>query len=293
MKMNKIVVLVLALAAPCLNAFAGTLISTYPHASLVEEDNIAEKDYRIAIGSVDVVNNAVRVSKELRMDVTGTAYLYRVAEGYTSKNAIDFVNDQLKSRQAEILYHCSSRGCGDSNSWANVIFRKSKLYGKEIDQNYIAAKFSQLPGAPVFLAYSARRGNGQVFLYLEELRDANNTEATDVAGITNTARLLIAIPVDNPDSAALSTSEATLSEIQRLASDPQITLWVVSHYGLAGQSLADAMDHSNRALQNYIRQLAASGVNTALLKSVAVGAFADLKSTSPGVIKIYSESNAR
>lgn len=293
MKIKQIMVLVLALLTPCLSAYAGTLISPYPHASLVEENEMSEKDYRIAIGSVDVVNNAVRVAKELRMDVVGASYLFRVAEGYSSKDAIDFVTEQLKDRSADIIFNCSARGCGDSNSWANVIFRKSKLYGKEIDQNYIAAKFSKLPGEPIFLAYTARRGNGQVFLYLEELRDASKIVLGESAMSTGTVKLLLSVPVETSDKADFALTQTSLNDIQRLASDTNTSVWVVSSYAASGQSLTDAMQSSTRVLERFISQLETANVNTEQLKTLAVGAFSGVKLSTPGVIHIHIESNGQ
>lgn len=252
------------------------LITPYPHASLQEQDAIAEKDYRVAIGSVDVVNNAVRVSKELRLDVTGNNFLYRVAEGYSSKHAIEYIVEELNKSGAKVLFNCSGRSCGDSNSWANIMFRNASLYGREGDQNYVIARLNRLERKPLVLAYTAKRGNGNVYLYIEELYDAQNDLAAEPAtgsGVASRLALLSETTFTDKGDLVSKMNANYIADIKSNYTSAEGKIWLVLHYVDDSIAVADLIRHSNEMLTLAKEVMVKEGIPKDHVDGVGVGPF--------------------
>ena len=163
----------------CLNTNAASFVVAYPHAELISSEKFETNDYRISAGKVDVVNNILRMENEIRLDVRGNKFLYKVHIGYTSGDAFNYYVNKLKDINSNILFRCQGRGCGDSNSWANIVLSNSKLYGKERDQHYLIAKIEDNKQVSHVLIYTIKRGNGKVYLYIEELNQLTVNDATE------------------------------------------------------------------------------------------------------------------
>lgn len=88
-------------------------------------------------------------------------------EGFSVSNALELLRQHYQISDDQLLYGCSGRDCGPSNSWANNHFKVKQLYGLDGRQEYRAYKTDT--GLLVF--YGVRRGNKRVYSHIDILTD--------------------------------------------------------------------------------------------------------------------------
>lgn len=198
-------------------------------------------DYRFALGSLEQVNGVERPEKEERLSGSLTRISYQIPDGSNTRDVYNHFYQQLKSRNAQMLYECRGRECGSSNHWANDIFRFSRLYGVDRTQYYAAAS---LPGVSVAL-YVVERGNRRIYAHIDVIE-------TDPA-----ARLISTLTDRGYATWVLDDQPLSQQSLEALASAlvsfPNKLAVTVHHQG---DSFADALDKAQRVSDQLTLELA-------------------------------------
>jgi hypothetical protein len=161
--------LVLLLTAGVL--FAAELpVQNYHNARVIFESNGETDEYVLALGSYKKIAGNWRVDRQQRLSGKLARYTLELPEGHSANNGFDFYLDQLQNFNFRELFHCKSRDCGTSNSWANNHFKNQLLYGLDQFQQYGAYEVTTADENPFYVAlYSVQRGNRRVYLQLDVL----------------------------------------------------------------------------------------------------------------------------
>lgn len=135
-------------------------LARFPHSWIVEyEQDDAVLVRELIVGRVDKTRRDVRTEGKIRTAARLQSATYRIPGGTPRQEVVDHYLNLLGG---DTLFSCHGRDCGRSNHWANHIFRQAKLYGPDVNQFYLAARYDgQLVGA-----YVIERGNKRVYAHL-------------------------------------------------------------------------------------------------------------------------------
>lgn len=145
-------------------------LQTYHNARILFESKAQTDEYIFALGSYKKVAGAWRLDRQQRLSGDLERFTLELPEGHSAKNGFDFYLDQLQNFNFRELFHCKSRDCGTSNSWANNHFKILQLYGLDQFQYYGAYEVTTAEDKPFYVAiYAVQRGNKRVYMQLEIL----------------------------------------------------------------------------------------------------------------------------
>ncbi|HEY0893381.1 MAG TPA: DUF4892 domain-containing protein [Cellvibrio sp.] len=145
-------------------------VQNYHNARVIFETNGETDEYVLALGSYKKIAGSWRVDRQQRLSGKLARYTLELPEGHSANNGFDFYLDQLQNFSFRELFHCKSRDCGTSNSWANNHFKNQLLYGLDQFQQYGAYEVTTADEKPFYVAlYTVQRGNKRVYLQLDVL----------------------------------------------------------------------------------------------------------------------------
>ena len=145
-------------------------VQNYHNARVIFQSNSETDEYVLALSSYKKIAGSWRVDRQQRLGGNLARYTLELPEGHSADNGFDFYLDQLQNFNFRELFHCKSRNCGTSNSWANNHFKIQLLYGLDQFQQYGAYEVTTADDKPFYVAlYAVQRGNKRVYLQLDVL----------------------------------------------------------------------------------------------------------------------------
>lgn len=142
----------------------------YPHARIMFSSDSAPDDYRLALGSMEKINNRWLAEREERLSGQLLSQTLALDSGHSADEVYSYYVQQLKQMGARELFRCRGRACGSSNSWANNHFKVKNLYGLDDHQRYSAYEVMADNRSRVYVSlYAVKRGNKREFIQLDRL----------------------------------------------------------------------------------------------------------------------------
>ncbi|MCP6391037.1 DUF4892 domain-containing protein, partial [Klebsiella pneumoniae] len=74
--------------------------------------------------------------------------------------------EALQKQDAQLLFWCQARDCGESSLWANEVFGNAKLYGADDQQAYLLLRLAAPENDTLVALYSITRGNRRAYLHV-------------------------------------------------------------------------------------------------------------------------------
>ncbi len=158
-----------------------------PQAKVLYQDNIAVNDHVIALGKYRKSANRWSPESLLRLQGSLQHYTLELPRDYEEKQVFEFYLKQIP-RNAEPLFACEGRGCGQSNNWANDHFGVKQLYGSDASQYYAVFKLdafarqgsqaSTESATQYAVIYTVRRGNRRIYTQLEIFTEHSRSNTT-------------------------------------------------------------------------------------------------------------------
>ncbi|WP_331347088.1 DUF4892 domain-containing protein [Cellvibrio sp. UBA7661] len=160
----------------------------YPHARIMFQSVAANDDYVLALSSYKKIAGSWRVDRQQRLAGMLARYTLELPEGHGANKGFDFYLEQLYAFNVRELFHCKSRDCGTSNSWANNHFKILQLYGLDQYQQYGAYEVITADAKPFYVSlYAVQRGNKRVYLQVDVL----HTDKVIEVGIASSPESII------------------------------------------------------------------------------------------------------
>ena len=157
---------VLGILIFCANYSSASELPVFPGAKVLIQTESEPSYYRLGLGPQKKISNVWRAE----ILQTHLGQLQRLTlempAGFSLEDGVSYYQQALELSSLELLYTCSGRGCGSSNSWANNHFLVKQLYGLDQTQQYRAYK--SLAGEYLVL-YAVQRGNKRNYIQLERL----------------------------------------------------------------------------------------------------------------------------
>lgn len=245
----------------------------FPLSVLQTEVEIRSPAHRVLLSPVREINDEIRSNVIARVPVEGTGQLFEVISDSGRKEAREFYLRTLQSRNATILYQCAGVACGRSNVWANQVFNQSTLYGRDADQDYLAAAYiGEDSRTWLTLVYTVTRGNQREYVWVEHLALG---EGAVVPGLDGGQHRIVGPLVISWTGGVTYRFDWTANDRRRLndwAAEDGSKVVLASYSVLEGdESLTDAMGRARAAAESLAAVLGKTGIRREQIEIITIG----------------------
>lgn len=255
-------VLLVTLAVLVVPAAHGSLLPDFPEARMESERQIRSPSHRVMLSPIREVRDEIRSESIARVAVEGTGRLLQVNTDARRRDARNWYRSQLEGLGAEVLFECTGRECGRSNVWANQIFNQATLYGRDQDQDYLAAGLVDSDGqAWLVLVYTVTRGNQREYVWVEELKLGEGAVVPGFSYAEGRIRGPVVVPWSGTVSQRFDWDATVRRNLLGWASDSNTRVVVASFAELGdNESLQQAMARAEAAASAMSSLLDRSGI---------------------------------
>lgn len=207
------------------------------------------------------ISNEVRFEKVERMaDGSGHEYLLRLDNLVSNRAAHTFFVNAMRSI-GEVLFTCEQRACETSSDWANDFFREPKIYGRDNEQFYVAARFIKDGRMYHVGIYSVLNGRRAAYSYVRVFESASPEQVKLSSGHAFTKQ-----DFESRDLSAIRTE---------LAADAKASLWLVVYGTVAPDGAIAAQIARQTEALNQLKQMLTSkhGITSERIQTHVAGPF--------------------
>jgi hypothetical protein len=157
------------------------------------------------LGSIRKISGQLRFDGQVNARGSATSVTYELPPEHASIEAFTAAREALQKQDAQLLFWCQARDCGESSLWANEVFGNAKLYGSDNEQAYLLLRLAAPKDNTLVALYSITRGNRKAYLHVEQfeaaapLGDLLPTSATLLRELKSTGELDFPKLTDAPD----------------------------------------------------------------------------------------------
>lgn len=244
-------------------------LSRFRDSGIVRYKQSTSSHFLFALARVRKLNNSWQAELERRVYGAHTSITYRAPDRSSAQSVYEHFRAQSEAAGFVDDFSCSGLSCGNSNKWANVIYREKRLYGPDINQHYFVASKNN----ETLALYVIKRGNKRVYARIDYVVARERGSDTD-AQRSWSEQLQLSGRLSMPaDSHRLQENSTELRQLVDWLSLSGRTLHVVGHaYGKAGVS-----ELKSRSLDSAVslrRRLIALGVDAAHIEVHGLGPLA-------------------
>ncbi|MRI34382.1 hypothetical protein EOPP23_15440 [Endozoicomonas sp. OPT23] len=162
-----LVLTLLGVLLPTTGWTAADDIKSFPNARIDLEESRQVTSYPIVSSTIKKVNGQVTADEEKWLSGDLERTLYLLPNGRSSEQAFEYFREQLLKLGVAPLFECDRFSCGESNFWANNIFKISRLYGLDKAQSYFVGSRLEAGKTVYYLVYTIRRGNKREYALMD------------------------------------------------------------------------------------------------------------------------------
>jgi hypothetical protein len=137
---------------------------------IVDYRPAAELERIFPMGSIRKISGQLRFESQVSSRGTATSVTYELAPERSADEAFTAAREALQKQNAQLLFWCQARDCGESSLWANEVFGNSRLYGADSGQAYLLLRLAAPSNDTLVALYSITRGNRRAYLHVEQFQ---------------------------------------------------------------------------------------------------------------------------
>lgn len=252
---------------------ASETLEPFPQSRLETRVPVVSPSHLVLLSPVREVNDQIRSETVARIPVKGVGELYEIRRDSSRSEAREYYRQLLQAKGAQVLFECSGRSCGRSNVWANQIFNQATLYGRDSDQDYLAAAFVGDNGETwLTLVYTVTRGNQREYVWVEHLLVGEGAVIPGLASAS--ARIMgpIIVPWTGGVTYRFDWDANDRRRLNSWANEEGAQVVLTSYSSLADdESLGDAMARAKQAAESLSQVLDKTGVSRSQQTLITVG----------------------
>ncbi|MDO3722344.1 DUF4892 domain-containing protein [Marinobacter sp. chi1] len=254
-------------------AFPETAPDPFPQAELEETTGIESSGHLVLFSPVREVRDEIRSETMARLPVSGEGRLYEIERDSDREKARDHYLRLLQASGSQILFDCEGVSCGRSNVWANQIFGQRKLYGRDVNQDYLVAGTTTEDGRRwLTLVYTVTRGNLREYIWVEHLEVTASVAIPGLGGADSRIRGPIIVPWTGGLTHRFDWSANDRRKIADWARAESAIVVLTGFSSLnAGEGLEEALERAERAVASLADVLAKTGVSEEQQRTLVVG----------------------
>lgn len=213
---------------------------------IVDYRPTAELERIYPLGSIRKISGQLRFDGQVSARGQTTSVTYELPAEHSSTEAFTAAREALQKQDAQLLFWCQARDCGESSLWANEVFGNAKLYGADDQQAYLLLRLAAPRDNTLVALYSITRGNRKAYLHVEQfdaaapLGDLLPTSATLLRELKSTGELDFPKLTGDPDDTWLRLISRGLNldtTLRVSVSGPKAEAW---RQALIGQGVRTA-----------------------------------------------------
>jgi hypothetical protein len=217
-----------------------------PDAQIVDYKQTSDLERIYPMGSIRRISGQLRFDGQVDARGNATSVTYELPPEHTATQAFTAAREALQKQDAELLFWCQARDCGESSLWANQVFGNAKLYGADSGQAYLLLRLAPPADNTLIALYAITRGNRKAYLHVEQfeanapLGDLLPTSATLLRQLKDTGVLDLPRLAGEPDDAWLRLLSRALNldtGLRVSIAGPQAEVW---RQALIGQGVRAA-----------------------------------------------------
>ncbi|WP_433736667.1 DUF4892 domain-containing protein [Pseudomonas putida] len=164
-------------------------------AQIVDYRPSTELERIYPLGSIRKISGQLRFDGQVSARGNATSVTYELPPEHSATQAFTEAREALQKQDAQLLFWCQARDCGESSLWANEVFGNAKLYGADNEQAYLLLRLAAPKDNTLVALYSITRGNRKAYLHVEQfdaaapLGDLLPTSATLLRELKSTGEL--------------------------------------------------------------------------------------------------------
>lgn len=252
---------------------------------IVYQEHNAEVEYVLPLGPMERVDGRWQPENKRSMQASINRQTLEFGAQVSEQQVFELYQQKALSHNAQTLYRCQGRDCGQSNRWANDFFHRYQLYGSEGSQRLSTQWFKSAGREHYLILYMVRRGNKRIYLQQDLLSRPVSSTASAIP-VPQSGSLwqqlenhgLLRLDTNNGAiinvAAGVSVREPWLQALSVvLAQHPRVSIEVVAHSYLGESSMA-----SSKSLADSVRdKLVKAGLDAGRIKSHGLGSLAPLQ----------------
>lgn len=261
-------------------ALALESIAPFPLATLEKQVQISSPAHRILLSPVREVNDEIRSESMARVPVTGFGQLLRIDSDSSRQKAREYYQQALQGLSGRVLFDCQGQECGRSNVWANQIFGQATLYGRDSEQDYLAALVTDGQTRQLVLVYTVTRGNLREYVWVEQLELGPEATLPGAFGGNGRVNGPIIVNWSGGVTVRFDWDSTDRRHLKNWSDKPGTTVVISSHTRLLpDESLGQSMERAEKAATAMSALLEKSGI--ALNRQMTVVAGPAIQSEDP------------
>ncbi|MAM88982.1 MAG: hypothetical protein CME36_16900 [unclassified Hahellaceae] len=146
------------------------LLSPFPFSELESSSEDNKPEYEVMTGRVSDSNSGLRAVGAVRVSGNRVTATYEIPQRHDVDEVFEHYMAEVSRQSGLLLFKCEARNCGRSNDWANTVFDRRILYGRDRNQRYLAARLWEGDDSYLVTAYVIRRGNQRLYAHVEQIR---------------------------------------------------------------------------------------------------------------------------
>ncbi|GAA3954884.1 DUF4892 domain-containing protein [Allohahella marinimesophila] len=146
------------------------LLSPFPFSELESSSEDNRPEYEVMTGRVSDSNSGLRAVGAVRVTGNRSIATYEIPRRHDEDEVFEHYMAEVSRLKGLLLFKCEARNCGRSNDWANTVFDRRILYGRDRNQRYLAARLWEGDDSYLVSVYVIRRGNQRLYAHVEQIR---------------------------------------------------------------------------------------------------------------------------
>ncbi|WP_092458879.1 DUF4892 domain-containing protein [Pseudomonas sp. NFACC45] len=205
-----------------------------PDAQIVDYRQTTDLERIYPLGSIRRISGQLRFDEQVDARGNTTSVTYELPPEHSATQAFTAAREALQKQDAQLLFWCQARDCGESSLWANEVFGNAKLYGADNGQAYLLLRLAPPADNTLIALYGITRGNRKAYLHVEQF-EANAslgnllpTSATLLRQLKDTGVLDLPRLVGEPDDTWLRLLSRALNldtGLRVTVAGPQAEAW--------------------------------------------------------------------
>ena len=256
-----------------LAAFPETAPEPFPLSELEETRPLESGAHLVLFSPVREINSEIRSDVMARLPVSGNSLLYRINTDASRVGALNHYRQALLDSGANILFECSGVRCGRSNVWANQIFNKSMLLGRDTAQDYLVAGTISEDGQRwLTLVYTVTRGNLSEYVWVEHFEVGQGAVVPGLGSLENRIRGPLTVAWQSGFTVGFDWQSRDRRMLRDWANADGATVMLIVYSELEGsEPLEDSMARARTAGESMSQILAQTGVPLERQQLLVVG----------------------
>ena len=263
------------------------LLQPFAVVDVVYRESREVREYHFYSEALAVVGGKLQTRGEWLLRGTLNRVTWEIPSLHSVSEVFEHYVAQVRVAQGDLLYRCVGRECGDSNDWANRVFKRPMLYGPDREQRYLAAVVPTGEGRLAAVAvYVIRRGNQRVYAHLEWIDIPD--EQAEMLGRESRVLTIDAGLLERPQS----LEEAMRTWLEPVLADPAgYRIYLLSYYRDAEHGTAASLELARSQGERLRTWLGERKVRTDRIEAIVVGPFGDdaLHASGSGVLRLFRE----